>query len=333
MARPLRIQFPGAFYHVTCRGNAKRPIFLDDLDRHNFIEFLADSLDTYDVTSHSYILMNNHFHLLLETAKANLAEFMRRFNICYTGWFNYHHKLYGHLYQGRYKAMLIDADAYLLELSRYIHLNIVRRRHMKSASHDEKWDALRRYRWSSLHGYLNKSKRVHFVNYDLVLSICGNRNTYRKFILDGLKRGVENPFEKIKHGAILGDNEFVSKVKAKRTLNGSPREQPSLKNITAEKISRDSIIDCVINTLRIEKHQFFKRFGYDTARAITAELLYRYGGLKQHEIGKCFGDIDYSAVSHMRRRLKIKMVKNKKIAEQYQKAETRVRGKLSRFKI
>lgn len=134
MARPLRIQYPGAFYHIMCRGNKGSSVFIDDDDRHRFLFLLAESLEIYEVTLYVYVLMHNHFHLILQTQRPNLGEFMRRFNICYTGWFNYHHGTYGHLYQGRYKSLLVDADSYLLALSRYVHLNPLRLR--KSQSDD-----------------------------------------------------------------------------------------------------------------------------------------------------------------------------------------------------
>ncbi|MGD9379274.1 MAG: transposase, partial [candidate division WOR-3 bacterium] len=92
MARPLRIQFPGAFYHVTCRGNKRRVIFRDNDDRYRFLTQLRESLQTYQVNLHAYVMMDNHFHLIVQTLRANLSEFMRRFNICYTSWFNYHHR-------------------------------------------------------------------------------------------------------------------------------------------------------------------------------------------------------------------------------------------------
>lgn len=333
MARPLRIQFPGAFYHVTCRGNAKRSIFLDDVDRYKFIELLEDSLTTYDVTLHAFILMNNHFHLLVQTAKANLAEFMRRFNICYTGWFNYRHDIYGHLYQGRYKAFLIDADSYLLEVSRYIHLNIIRSRHTQLALHNEHWNILLGYRWSSLRGYLNKSRSECFMNYDFILSVVGNRRGYRRFILDGLKHGVRNPFEETKYGTILGNKDFIARVKTNCTPDGSMREQPCLRDLVTEKVTPEIIIDCVADTLGIKRQQVTAKPGNSIARCITAELLYRYSGLKQNKIGKILGNVDYSAVSHMRHRLKVKMVENRKLTKQFKKAQMQLETNLSRFKI
>src|SRR5512134_1186294 len=126
MARPLRISYPNAFYHVTCRGNDRRVIFRDDHDRARFLERLRSALDIFGVRLHAYVLMSNHFHLIVETPKANLSEFMRQFNISYTAYFNRRHRRIGHLYQGRFKAIVVDQDSYLLELSRYVHLNPIR---------------------------------------------------------------------------------------------------------------------------------------------------------------------------------------------------------------
>ena len=126
MARPLRIQYRDAYYHVTCRGNDRRSIYRDDSDRELFLEKLKASLEIYGVALHAYVLMGNHFHVLVQSPKANLSEFMRHFNIAYTGAYNRRHKRVGHLYQGRYKAILVESGIYLLELSRYLHLNPIR---------------------------------------------------------------------------------------------------------------------------------------------------------------------------------------------------------------
>jgi len=132
MARALRIQYPGAYYHVTCRGNDRKRIFGDDKDRNEFLKLLENSLDVYRVNLYSYVLMSNHFHFLIQTPAGNLSEFMRHFNVCYTGYHNYRHSRSGHLYQGRYKSFLVDVDNYLLEVSRYLHLNVVRVSGVKS---------------------------------------------------------------------------------------------------------------------------------------------------------------------------------------------------------
>ncbi len=142
MARPLRVQYPGAVYHVTCRGNERKEIFRDDKDRSIFIEILGRSTKTYNIRLYSYVLMKNHFHLLLETPLGNLGEFMRHFNITYTGYFNRRHKRSGHLYQGRYKSLVVDKNEYLSVLSRYIHLNPVRINSFMQKTDKEKIDYL-----------------------------------------------------------------------------------------------------------------------------------------------------------------------------------------------
>ena len=139
MARPLRIQYPDAVYHVTCRGNEKQNIYRDDADRSRFLQQLNQSVNIYTVKLHSYVLMTNHFHLLVETPLGNLSEFMRHFNIAYIGYFNRRHKRVGHLYQGRYKAILVDKDAYLSVLSQYIHLNPVRIKALEKTDPREKY--------------------------------------------------------------------------------------------------------------------------------------------------------------------------------------------------
>jgi putative transposase len=209
MARPLRIQFPGAHYHITCRGIERRKIYMDDKDRRRFLAMLADSLETYQVVLHAYIMMNNHFHLLIQTRKANCSEFMRHFNIRYTGWFNWHHERSGNLYQGRYHAYLVDADNYLLEVSRYVHLNPVRVKQMKSTVIQARWQKAVDYPWSSLSGYINEKRSLAFVEYDTVFSMVGGRRAYREFIMDGLRRGIENPFKHIQSRMILCSGDFA----------------------------------------------------------------------------------------------------------------------------
>ena len=124
MARQLRIEYPDALYHVTCRGNEKRLIFRSDKDREKFLEILQRSLEIYNIKVYSYVLMRNHFHVLIKTPLGNLSHFMRHFNITYTSYFNRRYKRSGHLYQGRFKGLLIDSDEYFSMVSRYIHLNL-----------------------------------------------------------------------------------------------------------------------------------------------------------------------------------------------------------------
>jgi putative transposase len=205
MTRPLRIQYPGAFYHVTVRGNERRKIFLDNDDRARFILLLKESLEIYQVILYAYVMMDNHFHLILQTRYANLSEFMRRFNICYTGSFNYHHNTCGHLYQGRYKALLVDADTYLLELSRYVHLNPVHVRSSQKHDPREKWQQLREFQWSSLAGYINAKRTGDFIDYRMVIEMVGGRPAYQRFLYDGLRKGLADIFKNVQYQTVLGE--------------------------------------------------------------------------------------------------------------------------------
>ena len=321
MARPLRILYPGAFYHVTCRGNAKRAIFLDDSDRLRFEKLLSASLEMYHVLLYVYVLMDNHFHLVVQTKHANLSEFMRRFNICYTAWFNNHHDRCGHLYQGRYHAQLVDADNYLLEVSRYGHLNPVHLKTFRDLSPNARWQYIQRYRWSSLPGYLNEKLMVKFVNYNLILEMAGGHRAYKKFLMDGVKKTMENPFDKVRHKLILGDIDFTDKIKRKHVGQGSMREQPMYRQLVATHVEPTVLIACVSKVLGIGLKGIRARSRSGVERGIVAELLYRYSNITQEKIGRLLGGIDYSAVSRLRCRLRQRMESEDDVRRKYEKAE------------
>ena len=212
VARPLRISYPHALYHVTCRGNDRRAIFKDDADRSLFLEKLKLSVEIYAAKLHAYVLMSNHFHLIVQTPRANLSEFMRHFNIAYTAAYNRRHKRVGHLYQGRFKAIVVEKDSYLLELSRYVHLNPVRINPHKEKGFQEQLRLLEKYSWSSLTDYLASKPRHPWVSYEEVLEqVEGSRRRYREFIEEGIKRGFDTPWENLKGQVVLGKEEFVGR--------------------------------------------------------------------------------------------------------------------------
>lgn len=242
MARPLRIQYPGAWYHVTSRGNERRDIFSDDADRGQFLDILAQSAEIYGIEIHAYVLMTNHFHLVVRTPQANLNRFMQRFNTTYTVYFNRRHDRNGHLYQGRYKAFLVDADSYLLELSRYVHLNPVRLRRNAALSNAEKRQILKTYCWSSYGGYINLRKRPEFLRCEKILSMIGaadgasSRKDYRQFVQQGI--GAPSAFnlkEEVRAQTVLGSDDFRDWLR-KRFLTGGKQEDPELP--AAKRLSR-----------------------------------------------------------------------------------------------
>jgi putative transposase len=329
MARPLRIQYPGAVYHVTCRGNERRNIFQDDDDRKKFIRLLSQSLNIYAAKLHAYVLMDNHFHLLVETPLGNLSEFMRHFNITYTSNFNRRHSRVGHLYQGRYKSILVEKEAYLSVLSRYIHLNPVRAKKLEQSKESEKLELLFRYPWSSLPGYLDKGKREGMIDYALVLSDYGGdtqkgRNAYKKQIIADIDEELDVK-EDIFGQSILGGGDFINWVKETFLEEIEPREQPS-----AGEIKRYQQKEVILALIEKETGRDFDSLKREkgSLRKMAMELLYRHGGLKGPEIGALFG-IDYSAVSQERKRLREGITKGGELEELMQRLE----GKLSTIKI
>lgn len=330
MARSLRIQFPGAFYHITCRGNERKSIFLNDDDRRNFLALLVESLETYHVILYAYVLMTNHFHLVLQTMRANLSEFMRRFNICYTGKFHYRHGTCGHLYQGRYKAFVIDASNYLLEVSRYVHLNPVRKDKSQSSDYRDRWHKVRRYQWSSLPGYLNEKRAAHWVDYDTVFEMVGGRRAYRTFVVDGLIRNIENPFAYTQHQMILGGDDFVARVKSKHLAGGSLRDQPAYRELVTQLIEPDIIMTNVAAACRIKKALLCQRRGAGVERGIAAEMLHKYSGLTLKQIGVVLGNIDYGAVHQLCRRLRRRMTNDRDVVVKYQQTESMIQDGCSK---
>lgn len=248
MARPLRIEFPGANYHVTSRGNAQASIFLDDIDRSTFLAVLGLTMRRFNVICHAYCLMTNHFHLLLETPDANLSKAMRQFNSVYTQAFNRRHGRVGHVLQGRFKSIVVDRDAYLLELCRYIVLNPVRAGMVKEPG---------KYPWSSFRATAGLGKKPDFLAVDWILEQFGAdraqaRKEYRLFVKAGLD--AESPWNDLKGQCLLGEGPFLEKLfpllKDKSVLKEIPRVQrfadrPALEDIfhdTEDRTQRDAAI-------------------------------------------------------------------------------------------
>jgi len=306
MARALRIKYKNALYHITSRGNERKNIFENDHDREFFIQTLKESLNTYNVILYSYVLMSNHFHLLLETPLANLSEFMRQFNITYTSYYNRKYNRVGHLYQGRYKSILVQKDNYLNILSRYIHLNPARVVKMENVPISEKEKYLRQFKWSSLKGYINKNNTQSFVDYQTILSEYGGdnqkgRNNYWQALQGDLSSKLEIK-KQIIGNSILGNAKFVQGIKEKH-LQKKEKEVPSVKKIHSY-CTKDKVIEIVCREIGKAWEQI--KSTPDSHRQILMEMLYRYTGLNNREIGELIG-LDYSTVSVGRRRLREKL--------------------------
>src|SRR5947199_9784415 len=197
MARPLRIEFEGALYHVTGRGNARQKVFAYQKDCAKFVQLLVESLGRYEVALHAHVLMGNHYHLIAETHRANLGRWMHWLTTTYTVYFNRRHRRVGHLFQGRYKSIVVEAEGYLLTLSRYVHLNPVRGRVIGKGTPAERRKRLRGWSWSSYPAYSGLAKWQPWLSQERVLGLHGRlaerRLSYRGGVEEGLLREIENP--------------------------------------------------------------------------------------------------------------------------------------------
>jgi REP element-mobilizing transposase RayT len=257
MARPLRLEFEGAVYHLTARGNAGQAIFLDDNDRQRFLDALSEGVDRFGWICHAYCLMTNHYHLLVETPNANLSRGMQQLNGVYTQAFNRRHGRVGHVLQGRFKSIIVEKESHLLELVRYVVLNPVR---AKLVRHPRQWE------WSSYRATAGEVRPPDFLTVDWILAQFGEARkkaqvAYRQFVAEG--RGL-TVWEDLRGGLLLGGEQFVERLrpllkdkasakaipKAER-LVGRPPLESLFASISGDKEKRNRKI-----------HEAVRRYGY-----------------------------------------------------------------------
>jgi putative transposase len=242
MARPLRIEYPGALYHVTSRGNARQRIFQGDRDRILFLDTLKKVAERYHWLCHAYCLMDNHYHLVIETLEGNLAKGMRQLNGVYTQAYNRRHARSGHIFQGRYKAILVERESHLLEVCRYVVLNPVRAKVVKEPG---------RWKWSSYRGTAGRESPHGCLTSDWVLSQFGTRlekaqAQYREFVRGGI--GGDRIHDSVKGQSLLGEEEFVQRligyVRGYEEIREIPRAQrylhrPPLKDLFKARVRQN----------------------------------------------------------------------------------------------
>ncbi len=305
MARPLRIEYPGAFYHVTARGNEQKDIFKSQRDREKFLSYLEAATQRYDAVIHAYCLMNNHYHLIVETPHGNLSQIMKHINSSYTTYFNVKRKRAGHLLQGRYKAILVDADEYATELSRYIHLNPVRVGMVEKPEE---------YRWSSCRYYMGGSVAPDWLRTDFILGYFGNKKDaaqkkYRQFVHDLIGQDYSSPLLVTIASTILGREEFVNEIQDRHLSDRKyDREQPALRKFSS-KPSPEEIVKAARKAIPDDNRLATKAAIY---------LCHRFSGTKLREIGSLF-QLTESGVTQASKRFGQKLDDDKQVKVVVQK--------------
>jgi len=291
MGRPLRLEYPGAVWHVTCRGNERKAIFRDEEDRLQFLGTLGRVVAMFRWKLHAYVLMGNHFHLLVETPEPNLSRGMRQLNGIYTQRFNRRHGRAGHLLQGRFKGILVEKESHLLELGRYVVMNPVRAGLVRAA---------REWPWSSHRATAGIVKGPEWLETAATLELFGGSKArslaaYRAFVGEGMASNYE-PWKAVRNQLVLGSEAFARQVGRRRGSPASPREIPKKQR----NLGRPQIGEILGAVGRIfgEKVEAIRRPRGGVAREAVAYLARTEGAWPIAEIGEALGIKTWSA-SHV----------------------------------
>jgi putative transposase len=306
MARPLRLLIPGGWYHVMNRGNRREAIYLDDTDRRRFLGLLSELPDRFGLEIHAFELMDNHYHLVVRTPEPNLSETMRWLHVTYSSRFNWAHQQVGHVFAGRFRAVLIQDERGVCEVARYIHLNPVRieglglgkaeqRRARVLGTEDpgaalvaRRLAVLRDYRWSSWRVYSGAEPKPHWLETSVVLATCGGRGraaqraALRKFTEAPVREGrLESPWERLCGNLVLGDAEYAERVC--REVKTNADEQTEARRLRRRRISWSEIVRAAEHALGRKWSDMVSTHG-DWGRDGVLYVATRYGGYRLVEV-------------------------------------------------
>jgi len=313
MTRQWRIEYNQALYHVMSRGNEQRDIVRDDEDRERFLETLGHMSRRQGVEVHAYVLMNNHYHLLLRTPRGNLSRCMQWLAVTYTRYFNLRHRRSGHLFQGRFKSFLVENDEYLMQLSCYIHRNPVRAHAV---------ERLADYRWSSYQAYAYGRNRAAWLTPSLILSLFDEKDkhgAYRRQVQQYAEE-ARNIWEEVKHGLFLGGEEFADTIRQKLLPDRQGNSEVPQKKKTAKLPDIEIQLQKAARALGLDMEKTAARWRVrpdeQEIRDLLLYTLWESGQYKNYETGKFFG-LSYSAVSkrahYIRRHIEVEPALRKTI--------------------
>ena len=304
MVRPYRMQAEGCFYHITSRGNDRKRIFLHETDFEKFLEYILKAKEKYNFYLLAYVLISNYYHLLIKTTKANLSRIIHYINGSYTTYFNVKRRKTGHLFQGRYKSLVIDADSYFQELTRYIHLNPVRAKMVKNPED---------YKWSSYNAYVGRKRKDKYIDKEEIRKYLGMESkNYRFFVLNGMltREKEDDIFRDVYGGFLLGKTQFIKLKELKTQVESDKISSSKELHLGIEGVARrfkknpEDLIDSKTRPA-IEKQ-------------VAIYLIRHHTGLTNGEIGKIF-KMKAQAVSKAGIKIERLMEGNRKIRSQVNK--------------
>lgn len=305
MPRKRRVEFPGAIYHVTVRGNGRQDIFLTDADRERFLESLAKRVDIHAARLYLYCLMDNHVHLVLETPRGNLSSFMASLLTSYAVYFNKRHGSSGHLTQGRYHASAVEGDEYIQKLSRYVHLNPVKVHPVCDLKLTERCRLLREYRWSSYRGYVGIGSPDSFVNHGPVLAMFGRSlsersGRYRKFVEAGLST-TDDEWQRVMKSSSYGIGSEDFREELRMRFEHQNEGGVSFRKKFVD-LPTQQVIDTVCSFYGISADHIRQTRKNDQIKPVVAWLLRKFCGLKHREAAVFLGVKTNAAVSILLKR-------------------------------
>lgn len=311
MSRPIRIEYEGAFYHVMSRGNERKPIFRDNADRKKFLAIINEAHQVYRFAIHAYVLMTNHYHMLIETPMSNLSQTMRQINGVYTRYFNKKYERTGHLFQARYKSLIVEKDQYLIALTRYIHQNPLAARLCHRVSD---------YQWSSYPSYIGLTPAPRWLLRGDTLSYFGETPDKQipAYCLFVEEKQEENPWPKAAANLILGSAQFVEAMK-KIMREMTPNTEHSQRKKLERMASMEDVLFKISEAYKIKTDDLLGgRYKRLEPRSVAMHLLRAATGLNLQTIAKHF-HVGYSAIALGIYRLKNKMKEDRALRQRVER--------------
>lgn len=309
MARPLRIEYPNAIYHVMARGNRRQAIFQIDGDYQRMTNGLDKTVSRTGWQVFAYVWMPNHIHLFVRTPKPNLSRGMQYLLSGYSNWYAKRHQQSGHLFQGRFKAELVENESYFWSLSRYLHLNPVRGKR-PLVDHPSQWP------WSSYQGYCRKSARVGWIDYESVLEAwqgeMGGKNAetaYRRFVESGLEAPPTNPIHDALEGWLLGSEDFLQKIKKLMSNPNHLDQSPRARRLTS--LDANQVIATVATHFETSPANYQSKRSKAPGRDLAAYLAHRRTTATLRELAAAFGLTHPDSVSNLIRRVDVAIAKSR----------------------